>query len=97
MKTKENESQPGQERTATQLEAVWEVMRDRDWHTLAEISERANCPQASASARLRDLRKGEFGGRSIERQYVERGLYRYRVMEQLQPQPADCLKAGESA
>ena len=39
----------------------------------------------------------ELCGRSIERQYVERGLYRYRVTEQLQPQPTDCLEAGESA
>lgn len=97
MKANCSESPLEQRRTLTQLEAVWEVMQDRDWHTLAEISERANCPQASASARLRDLRKGEFGGRSIERQYVERGLYRYRVTEQLQPQPTDCLEAGESA
>jgi hypothetical protein len=65
----------------TQLEAVWQVMSDRDWHTLAEIAERASCPQASASARLRDLRKSQFGGRSIERHYVERGQFRYRVVD----------------
>jgi hypothetical protein len=65
----------------TQLEAVWQIMCDRDWHTLAEIAERASCPQASASARLRDLRKTQFGGRSIEREYAERGQFRYRVVD----------------
>lgn len=64
-----------------QLDAVWQVMRDRQWHTLAEIAQAANCPQASASARLRDLRKSDFGARTIERDYVEAGIYRYRVLD----------------
>lgn len=69
----------------SQLQSVWDVMRDRQWHTLSEIAERAGCPQASASARLRDLRKVEFGGRCIERQYVQQGLWRYRVADSPAP------------
>jgi len=70
-----------QARAKSQLELVWQMMCDRQWHTLAEIAEHANCPQASASARLRDLRKPEFGSRCVERQYFERGLFRYRVVD----------------
>jgi hypothetical protein len=71
----------GQVRAKSQLDLVWQMMSDRQWHTLAELAEHANCPQASASARLRDLRKPEFGGRCVERQYFDRGLFRYRIVE----------------
>jgi len=38
-------------------------------------------PEASVSARLRDLRKAKFGGYRVERQRVRegRGLYHYRL------------------
>ena len=49
------------------------------WYTLAELSQRTNFPEASVSARLRDLRKARFGGYTVERKYVERGLWAYRV------------------
>ena len=75
-------------RLNAQAEAVWQVMRDRQWHTLEEIAEKARCPQASASARLRDLRKARFGSRIVDREYVGNGLWRYRI--------ADAL-VGESA
>jgi uncharacterized membrane protein len=50
-----------------------------DWWTLAELARATGYPEASISARLRDLRKPKFGGYTVERQYVERGLFRYRV------------------
>ena len=84
----------------SQFESVWQVMCDRQWHTLAEIAEYAGCPQASASARLRDLRKPEFGGRSVERQYFERGVYRYRIVDPLVPAAeivAHASASGEGA
>ena len=34
---------------------------------------------ASVSARLRDLRKPRFGGLDVERRYVRKGLWEYRV------------------
>ena len=59
-------------------DAVLELLRDRRWHTLAEL--RAIC--ASADARLRDLRKPEFGGHLIESEPIpgERSAYRYRLV-----------------
>lgn len=55
---------------------VWAVVKDGQWHTLHGISSATGHPEASVSARLRDLRGM---GREIEREYVERGLWRYRV------------------
>ena len=51
----------------------------RPWWTLAELARATGYPEASISARLRDLRKPKFGGYTVEREYVERGLFRYRV------------------
>jgi len=67
------------ERLTGELRAVFDYVRDGRWHTLAEISAAINKPEASVSARLRDLRKARFGAYEVEREYVERGLWRYRV------------------
>jgi len=55
-------------------------MSDGLWHTLAEMSSRLGFPEASVSARLRDLRKDKFGGRVVERRYVLNGLWEYRLL-----------------
>ena len=59
---------------------VLAFMRDGLWHSLRDISEATGDPEASVSARLRDLRKPRFGGFSIDRRYVARGLYEYRLL-----------------
>ena len=66
-------------RLTAQLVQVAAAMSDGQWHTLAELSSRVGAPEASVSARLRDLRKPRFGAYIIERQYVERGLFKYRM------------------
>jgi len=73
-------------RLATQLDRVRELMRDGKWRTLAEISAAvsvpgAPSPEASTSARLRDLRKPKFGAYTVERRRVARarGLWEYRM------------------
>lgn len=38
-----------------QMKAVYEAMRHCGWMTLAEVAFHAHCPEASASARIRDL------------------------------------------
>lgn len=58
---------------------VLAAMRDGQWHTLAELAAATKDPEASVSARLRDLRKPRFGSYVVEREYVERGLFRYRI------------------
>lgn len=64
------------ERLERQADRVRELMVDGQWRTLAEISAATGAPEASVSARLRDLRRE---GYVVERAFVERGLHRYRV------------------
>jgi hypothetical protein len=67
-------------RLTGQLERVYSVMRDRQWHTLESISQVTRDPQASISAQLRHLRKARFGGYVVERRHVGGGLYEYRML-----------------
>jgi len=66
-------------RLAGQHFRVLAFIKDGQWHTLSEIAAFTKDPEASVSARLRDLRKPKFGSHVIERQYVERGLWKYRL------------------
>ena len=61
-------------RLGEQMMAVLSVMADGKWRTLAAIASETNAPEASVSARLRDLRKPRFGGYTVNREYVRRGL-----------------------
>jgi hypothetical protein len=67
------------DRLNAQLGRVLATMRDHDWHTLAELAARTTDPEASISARIRDLRKPKFGGYVVQRRYVEAGLWAYRI------------------
>jgi hypothetical protein len=69
------------DRLRKQLYKVWSVVRDNQWHTLAELSQIVDAPEASVSARLRDFRKDKFGGHVVERQRIVNGngLHIYRV------------------
>lgn len=62
-----------------QLESVKRLMSDGQWRTLEQIADAVGAPPASVSARLRDLRKPKFAGLQVERRYVKRGLFEYRV------------------
>ena len=55
------------------------LLTEYKWHTLAEIREAIGVPEASASARLRDLRKERFGSYTIERRRRSRGTFEYRM------------------
>jgi hypothetical protein len=63
-----------------QARDVWLVMADQQWHTLHELAIRTGHPEASISARLRDLRKPRFGSRQIEREHWGHGLHAYRYV-----------------
>ena len=67
-------------RLGAQAMRVWHVLLDEQWHTLSELSRRTGDPEASVSARIRDLRKAKFGGHEVERDFVSRGLWRYRLV-----------------
>ena len=63
-------------RLDSQYERVKAYVPGRDWTTLQQISRDTGYPEASVSARLRDLRAR---GYLVEHQYVMRGLWKYRV------------------
>lgn len=68
------------ERLAKQLTAVRRAMSDHEWHTLYALSLTTLAPEASVSARIRDLRKAKHGGHTIERRYMGGGLWEYRLV-----------------
>jgi hypothetical protein len=68
-------------RLSNQARAVWAALSDGQWHTLGTLHEATGYPEASISARIRDLRKPQFGGCEVEREYVKRGLWRYRLVK----------------
>lgn len=67
------------DRLRAQLARVQGVMQDGAWRTLAQVAVATGDPEASVSARLRDLRKDKFGGHTVEREFVSKGLWRYRL------------------
>jgi hypothetical protein len=81
-----------EKRLAKQQRAVREVMLDGQWRTLGQIAATVGSPEASVSARLRDLRKLTHGSYQVERRYVRRGLYEYRVLPPAKPLPVDPLR-----
>jgi hypothetical protein len=69
-------------RLGRQLGRVKALMADGEWRTLAEVSAATGDPQASVSARLRDLRKERWGAYAVERRRrgeAARGIFEYRV------------------
>jgi hypothetical protein len=69
-------------RLTGQLLRIWDIVKDRQWRTLNEISLLTGDPEASISAQLRHLRKPRFGGHKVEKKYINNGLYKYRVLPQ---------------
>lgn len=69
-------------RLTKQLDRVRALMLDGAWRTLAELASGIGAPEASISARLRDLRKSKFGAFEVDRQHrgaSSAGLYEYRL------------------
>lgn len=71
-------------RLTNQLARVHSVLSDGKWITLSQLSIKADCPEASASSRLRDLRKDKFGGHTVDRKRLSGGLFEYRL--EIEPQ-----------
>ena len=63
-----------------QLLRVWNCMCDGRWRTLAQIEKITGDPPASISAQLRHLRKPRFGAHNVEKEYLNNGLYQYRLV-----------------
>ena len=62
-----------------QLLRVFDLMKDGQWRTLAEIAAVVGGTEAAVSARLRDLRKEKYGARDVSRELVKGGLWKYRI------------------
>lgn len=69
-----------QSRLTAQLNDVRELMQDQQYRTLAGIAAHCMAPEASVSARLRDLRKERFGAHTVNRRYLGAGLYEYQLV-----------------
>src|SRR4029078_742581 len=70
------------DRLGAQLLRVKTLMLDGQWRTLGEIENVLGDPQASVSARLRDLRKPKFGSYNVVRRrrgLPTHGLFEYRI------------------
>lgn len=63
-----------------QVDRVERIMLDGKFHTIGKIANKLGIPETSASARLRDLRKSEFGGYEIEKDFHKDGYFRYRLV-----------------
>lgn len=62
-----------------QAQDVFNLLANGQWYTLDQISYCTNHPQASVSARLRDLRKPKFGGFTVEKRNLGKGTWIYRL------------------
>lgn len=68
-------------RLNAQSRRVAELMVDGAWRTLREVAEDTGDPEASISARLRDLRKPKNGGHTVERRRrAGAGTHEYRLV-----------------
>jgi hypothetical protein len=69
-----------QKRLGGQMLRVYEAMRSGRRFTLAQLAEIAGGSESGVSARIRDLRKPQYGKHEIERRRVaESGLWEYRM------------------
>ena len=63
-----------------QIGRVFNCMKDGRWRTLNDIAAATKDPHASISAQLRHLRKDRFGAHTVEKKYIDSGLYKYRLL-----------------
>jgi hypothetical protein len=60
-------------------EQVLALMMDGRTRTITEIARHVGAPEASISARLRDLRKAQFGAWDVKRKKISESTYGYTV------------------
>ena len=68
------------DRLCGQIKRIYDLMKDGEWRTLAEIEGITGDPQASVSAQLRHLRKHRFGAHLVEKRRRDDGAqWEYRM------------------
>jgi hypothetical protein len=65
---------------SSQGERVLDAMSDGGWWDLEGLARAAGGTESGVSARVRDLRKGKWGGRLVERRKRDDGRYEYRLV-----------------
>lgn len=89
------------ERLTRQLDRVRAALIEANggWLTLADLAQRATDPEASVSARLRDLRKEKFGAWIVDarRDENDAGLWWYRIRLRMVDDPAPETKGSAIA
>jgi hypothetical protein len=76
----------GPARLAGLLARVHNAMSDGRWWTLHDLSSRTGGSEASVSARIRDLRKPEYGAHRVERRgTADAGIFMYRLVTEESP------------
>lgn len=63
---------------ASLSDQILSIMKDHNWHTLAELVVKTGGKSPSVAARMRYLRTPEKGGHTIERR-MHNGAYEYRI------------------
>jgi len=69
------------DRLLTQLDKIYEAIKDGNWYSLAQLASMTGAPEASVSAQLRNLRKQKHGGHIIDRRRVY-NFYEYSLVGQ---------------
>ncbi len=72
-------------RLSHQWLAIFGLMRDGRWRTLGQIQQHFNAlgqhfPESSISARLRDFRKPQYGGYTMNKSNRGNGLWVYQLI-----------------
>jgi hypothetical protein len=66
-------------RLGTQLSRVKQACSNGMPMTLAAIAKQTGDPEASVSAQLRHLRKKKHGSHTVDKVYIDKGLYTYQL------------------
>lgn len=70
-------------RLTSQIKVIFDLMKDAKFRTLGEISELTGYGESSISAQLRNLRKPQNGGHTVNKMVIgsrEIGLYSYQLI-----------------
>lgn len=77
-------------RLSSQLERIFNLMKDGRFRSLKDISQIVGAGEASVSANLRNSRKERFGGHTLNRKSLGNGFNLYQIVENTDKQRKLC-------
>lgn len=63
-----------------QQDIIFDYMQDGEWRTVQDICDKFDFQPVTVTARLRGFRAEKNGGHTVEKRYIENGLWEYRVL-----------------